>query len=64
LDELGRWETIAAKFSSRFITIDVALLVDGTWKIVEVGDGGVSGLPMGLDPAKFYASLWNRLAEN
>lgn len=64
MGELARWETIAAKFSSRFITIDVALLVDGTWKIVEVGDGGVSGLPMGLDPAKFYTSLWNRLAGN
>lgn len=62
LDELERWETIAAKFISRFITVDVALLTDGTWKIIEVGDGGVSGLPMGLDPAKFYASLWNRLA--
>ena len=59
LDELSRWEAIANKFSSPFITIDVAYLTDGTWKIVEVGDGGVSGLPMGLDPDRFYASLWN-----
>lgn len=61
LDELARWEAIARRFQSPFITIDVALLTDGMWKIVEVGDGGVSGLPMGLDPLRFYASLWNQL---
>ena len=59
LDELPRWEMIASRFSSPFITIDVAHLTDDTWKIVEVGDGGVSGLPMGLDPERFYGSLWN-----
>lgn len=60
LDERARWEGIARKFASPFITIDVAYLTDGRWKIVEVGDGGVSGLPVGLDPQRFYASLWNR----
>lgn len=50
---------ISSRFSSPFITIDEAYLTDGTWKIVEVGDGGVSGLPMGLDPERFYGSLWN-----
>lgn len=51
------WETIAEKFKSPFITIDVAYLTDGSWKIIEVGDGGVSGLPVGLDPARFYERL-------
>ncbi len=62
LDELPRWEIIAKRFDSPFITIDVALLTSGEWKIVEVGDGGVSGLPMGLDPERFYASLWNHVS--
>lgn len=57
LAERDRWETIARRFSSPFITIDVAYLQDGTWKVVEVGDGGVSGLPSGLTPEPFYANL-------
>ncbi|MEM7010016.1 MAG: ATP-grasp domain-containing protein [Verrucomicrobiota bacterium] len=63
LGESDRWEAIAQQFSSPFITIDVAYLTDDTWKIVEVGDGGVSGLPIGLDPVRFYSALWNQVAE-
>ncbi len=63
LDERARWESIAKRFQSPFITIDVAYLTDGSWKIVEVGDGGVSGLPMGLEPERFFASLWNHAGE-
>lgn len=59
LDELARWKMVAQSFGSPFITIDVAQLTDRTWRIVEVGDGGVSGLPIGLDPEKFFAALWN-----
>ncbi len=62
LDELPRWERIAKRFSSPFITIDVAHLTDGTWSIVEVGDGGVSGLPIGLDSERFFAALWNQVS--
>ena len=60
LDELDRWKRIASKFQSSFLTIDVALLKDGSWRIVETGDGQVSGLPVGMDPTRFYASLWNK----
>jgi hypothetical protein len=51
---------VAKRFSSPFITVDVAHLIDGTWSIVEVGDGGVSGLPIGLEPERFYGALWNQ----
>jgi hypothetical protein len=60
LDEIARWTAIARRFQSPFMTIDVALLEDGSWKIVETGDAQVSGLPTGLDPERFYASLWNK----
>jgi len=59
MNQLGRWEQIARKFKSPFISVDVAQLIDGSWIVVEVGDGGVSGLPMGLDPMLFYANLQN-----
>ena len=63
MDDAARWKRIANRFKSPFITIDVAFLTDGSWKIVEVGDGGVSGLPTGLDPERFYVSLWNHTQE-
>ncbi|MEQ8635596.1 ATP-grasp domain-containing protein [Gimesia maris] len=56
-DGIKRWEDIAGRFKSPFITIDVAALTDGTYKIVETGDGGVSGLPVDLNPMLFYRSL-------
>jgi hypothetical protein len=37
--------------------MDIAQLDDGTWRIIEVGDGGVSGLPSGLDPQDIYENL-------
>jgi hypothetical protein len=58
-----RWEEVARRFESDFMTIDVARLTDGSWKIVEVGDGGGSGLPVGLDPERFYGALWNQSVE-
>jgi hypothetical protein len=60
MDEIERWKSIAQAFASRFVTIDVALLEDGSWKIVETGDGQVSGLPMGLGTERFYMTLWNK----
>ena len=60
MDEAERWEKIAKRFQSPFITMDAVYLTDGTWKIVEVGDAGVSGLPITLDPELFFAALWNK----
>lgn len=51
------WESLAAKFESPFISMDVAPLEDGTFRIVEVGDAGVSGLPVGIDPLVFFRNL-------
>jgi hypothetical protein len=41
----------------RFITTDLARRPDGTWRIVEVGDGQVSDLPAGAEPADLYLSF-------
>jgi hypothetical protein len=60
-DDLVEWETIACKFTNRFISIDIARQQDGSWLIVEVGDGGVSGLPSSIEPETFYRSLYDRM---
>ena len=36
---------IAARIPSRYFTMDIAFLDDGSWTIVELGDGQVAGLP-------------------
>jgi len=48
---------IAAGIQSRFFTMDVALLADGGWTIVELGDGQVAGLPAADLASEFYRRL-------
>jgi hypothetical protein len=56
-DMISTWTTVARRFQSSFISMDVARQVDGAWIIIEVGDGGVSGLPETIDPIEFYRAL-------
>jgi len=42
--------------NSPFFTIDMAQKADGDWMIIEIGDGGVSGL-QNFDPTTFYTNL-------
>ncbi|MFP2926938.1 ATP-grasp domain-containing protein [Pyxidicoccus sp. 3LG] len=51
------FEPLARRIDARFFTMDVAMLEDGGWAVVEVNDGGVSGLPPGLDPRELFAAL-------
>ncbi|MGV3773865.1 MAG: ATP-grasp domain-containing protein [Verrucomicrobiales bacterium] len=55
--ELAKWTDIANRFESKFISMDVARQEDGAWVIIEVGDGGVSGLPDSIDSKFFYLKL-------
>lgn len=45
------------KLGCRFVTTDVALRTDGVWRVIEVGDGQVSDLPQGCDPAALVGPL-------
>jgi hypothetical protein len=47
----------ARKVQSRFFTMDVARRVDGSWTIIELGDGQVAGLPARADALAFYQAL-------
>ncbi|MBV1850909.1 ATP-grasp domain-containing protein [Catellatospora sp. NEAU-YM18] len=48
---------LVREFGPRFVTTDVAQRDDGVWRVVEVGDGQVSDLPRGADPAAVLANL-------
>ncbi|MGW1318118.1 ATP-grasp domain-containing protein [Streptomyces sp. NPDC002426] len=41
----------------RWVTTDMALREDGVWRVVEVGDGQVSGLPAGDDGESLFGAL-------
>ena len=43
-----------------FAAVDLALRADGTWRVVEVGDGQVSGLPATTAAADLVAAIWPR----
>jgi len=55
--ELGRIEAVVRRLSCRFVTTDVALRVDGVWRVVEVGDGQVSDLHVSIDPGDLVGLL-------
>lgn len=48
---------VALNVQSRFFTMDIARRVDGSWSIVELGDGQVAGLPARADVLAFYRTL-------
>lgn len=49
---------LVGRVQSSFFTLDVAKRVDGDWIVIELGDGGVAGLPARADPAEFYRALF------
>jgi len=51
------FSSVAQQIHSRFFTMDVARKRDGTWNIVELGDGQVAGLPARADMEAFYQAL-------
>lgn len=54
LDELT---PVVGALGLPFVTVDVALRRDGTWRVVELGDGQVSDRPAGLAPETLLAAL-------
>lgn len=54
---IDKFQSIIQKANSNFFTVDIAKKVDGEWIIVEIGDGGVSGLPESQDKDSFYKNF-------
>lgn len=55
------WLTKAiAKIPSKFFSVDIAQRADGSWTIIEVGDGQVSGLSWA--PEDYYQKLIKRVS--
>lgn len=54
LDVVG---TAVRRLKNSFVTTDIAVRKDGNFRVIEVGDGQVSGVPTGID----CSALWNAL---
>ena len=54
---IDTFSSIAGRIQSRLFSMDVARKRDGTWNIVELGDGQVTGLPTRADVEAFYRRL-------
>lgn len=57
LPDLAAFDAALTRVPSRFFTADLALREDGTWTVLELGDGQVSGLPEDADPLPLYRAL-------
>jgi hypothetical protein len=55
--DFSAFTALARHVGSRFFSMDVAMLTDGGWAVVEVNDGGVSGLPPSVDPRELFSAL-------
>ncbi|WP_046497459.1 ATP-grasp domain-containing protein [Streptomyces odonnellii] len=55
--ELGAVGEAVRALGCRFVTTDLALRSDGEWRVVEVGDGQVSGVPAGADATALFTAL-------
>ena len=51
-----------ASFGSPFYAVDFGELEDGSWIVLETGDGQVSGLASEIEPEVFYRALEERLS--
>ncbi len=55
--ELAQVAPVVRELGARFVTTDLARRTDGVWRVVEVGDGQVSGLPAGTDHRPLFEAL-------
>ncbi|MYT76105.1 hypothetical protein YW3DRAFT_05591 [Streptomyces sp. MnatMP-M77] len=51
------WREAVGRLGLRWVTTDLALREDAVWRVVEVGDGQVSGLPAGAEAEVLFAAL-------
>ena len=58
MPDLTGFQEVGKKVPSNFFTMDIAKKKDGTWIVMELGDGQVSGLPDNADKNNFYRSLY------
>jgi hypothetical protein len=55
--DLAPFAPLIRSLALPFVTADLALRADGTWRVIELGDGQVSDRPSTTDPAEFLNAI-------
>jgi hypothetical protein len=55
--DLAELQPAVTALALPFVTVDLARLSDGTWRVIEMGDGQVSDRPAGTPPADLIDAL-------
>lgn len=58
LTDTAPFEALGRRVDSPFFTVDIAFLQAGGWIVVELNDGGISGLPEQLDERELYGAIF------
>lgn len=57
LPDYERFAHLGSRIDAPFFTADVAQLQSGEWTLIELNDGGASGIPPLIDPRDLYRAL-------
>jgi len=57
LDDLTPFHELGERIASPFYSVDVGRKRSGGWTVLDVGDGGSTGLPAQMDPEPLYEAL-------
>ena len=55
--DVNRYMPMVAALDLPFVTVDLVLRTDGTWRVVELGDGQVSDRPDNAPPADLITAI-------
>ena len=55
--DVNRYTPMVAALDLPFVTVDLVLRTDGTWRVVELGDGQVSDRPDNAPPADLITAI-------
>ena len=55
--DLAPFTALIGSLALPFVTADLALRADGTWRVIELGDGQVSDRPASTDPVTFLSAV-------
>ncbi len=61
--DFSQFEFLGGQIDSPFFSVDVARRDTGELVVIELGDGGVSGMPPLMHPIVFYEAFWEVLEQ-
>lgn len=58
-EELRPFRDLGRRFSSPYFSADIGRKTNGDLVLIEINDGGTSGIPPLMDPREYYSCVWD-----